>query len=133
MIFAKDNMHGCVVDRAIYEILAFFSKRFLTRVQYPCWCEGRRLGEPAMSQFDIYAMALFIASASIFFLRIQHEDPPLFPYLLISVTCAVSNWLGENGSGLIAIGLLTGGSFLLLHVTSQDYLPDPLDDPDHGN
>lgn len=86
-----------------------------------------------MSQFDIYAMALFIASASIFFVRMRHEDPPLFPYLLISVSCAMSNWLGENGFGLVAIAILGSASFLLLHITSQSYLPDPLDDPSLGH
>ncbi|MEM1193231.1 MAG: XrtV sorting system accessory protein [Pseudomonadota bacterium] len=83
-----------------------------------------------MTPFDIYSMALFIASASIFFLRLRHEDPPLFPYLLISVTCAAANWLGNHRFDLIAIGVLAAAAFLLLHLTSQPYGPDPVQDGD---
>ncbi|MEL7019232.1 MAG: XrtV sorting system accessory protein, partial [Pseudomonadota bacterium] len=75
-------------------------------------------------------MALFIAAASIFFLRLRHEDPPLFPYLLISVTCAAANWLGNHRFDLIAIGVLAAAAFLLLHLTSQPYGPDPVQDGD---
>ncbi len=75
------------------------------------------------SMFDLLAVALFIAAAGMFFLRFRHEDPPLAPYLLISLACAAGNWLGESGHPAPAIALLIGGAFLLLHIASLPY-PD---------
>lgn len=75
------------------------------------------------SMFDLLATALFIACAGLFFLRFRHEDPPLAPYVAISLACAAANWLGEEGAPLIAVALLIGGAFLLLHLASQPY-PD---------
>ncbi len=73
------------------------------------------------SYFDIFAVALFIATASIFFVRYQHENPKLQPFLIISLACALANWLGEHGMPIAAIALLASGSFLLLHITSSPY------------
>jgi hypothetical protein len=71
--------------------------------------------------FDLMAVALFIATAGIFFVRFKHEDPPLAPYMLISLVCAVANWLGNNGGGVGAVMLLIAGSFYLLHVASAPF------------
>ena len=49
--------------------------------------------------FDFLAVALFIATAGLFFHRLRHEDPALAPYMLICLVCAVSNWLGNHGGG----------------------------------
>ncbi len=71
--------------------------------------------------FDLMAVALFIATAAIFFFRYRHENPPLAPYMLISLVCAVSNWLGNNGGGIGAVLLLIAGSFYLLHIAGEPF------------
>ena len=71
--------------------------------------------------FDLLAALLFVATAGLFALRFRHEDPPIMPYLLIASTCAVGNWLGNNGGGLGAVALLSAGSFLTLHLASQPF------------
>ena len=73
------------------------------------------------SIFDLLSVSLFIATAAMFFLRFKHEDPALAPYVLISLVCAVGNWLGDNGAGPWAVALLIAASFLLLHIASQPY------------
>ena len=78
--------------------------------------------------FDLLSVALFIGAAAMFFLRFKHEDPPLAPYIIISLVCAVSNWLGNHGAGVWAIALLVAGSFLLLHLASLPY-PDEATGP----
>ena len=80
------------------------------------------------SFFDLFAVALFVATASIFFLRFRHEDPRLMPYIVISLSCALANWLGENGAALAAIAILAAGSFLLLHITSAPCSDEAIDD-----
>lgn len=75
--------------------------------------------------FDFLSVALFIATAAMFFHRLRHEDPPLAPYVLIALVCAVSNWLGNHGGGLGAIGLLSAASFYLLQMASEPYREDP--------
>jgi hypothetical protein len=67
------------------------------------------------------AVGLFIATAGIFFYRFRSENPPLAPYMLISLVCAVSNWLGNNGGGVAAVLLLIAGSFYLLHIAGAPY------------
>ena len=79
--------------------------------------------------FDLLSVALFIGTAAMFFLRFKHEDPPLAPYMVISLVCAVSNWLGNNGAGVWAVALLIAASFLLLHIAS---LPYPDEQADRG-
>jgi hypothetical protein len=74
--------------------------------------------------YDFTAVTLFIATASIFFYRFRNENPPLAPYMLISVVCAVSNWLGNHGGGVGAILLLVAGSFYLLHLAGMPYVED---------
>ncbi len=76
------------------------------------------------SLFDIFSVALFIATASIFFVRFRHEDPRLAPYLVISIGCAFANWLGDNGIEITAIVILAASAFLLLHLTSAPYQED---------
>lgn len=71
--------------------------------------------------FDLLSVVLFIVTAGLFFLRFRHEDPPLAPYLVISLVCAVGNWLGNNGGGIAAVALLIAGSFLTLHLASEPY------------
>jgi len=76
------------------------------------------------TMFDLLSVLLFIATAGLFFLRFRHEDPPLTPYLLVCLVCAVGNWLGNNGGGAAAVALLIAGSFLTLHLASQPYRED---------
>lgn len=73
------------------------------------------------SMFDLLSVALFMATAGMFFLRFRHEDPPLGPYVLIALACAVGNWLGNDGQPAIAVGVLIAGAFLLLHLASLPY------------
>ena len=74
--------------------------------------------------FDLLSVCLFIATAGLFFLRFRHEDPPLAPYLVVSLVAAVGNWLGNNGGGMAAIALLVAGAFLTLHLASEPYRED---------
>lgn len=74
--------------------------------------------------FDFLAVALFVAAAATFFHRLGGEDPPLAPYMLIALVCAVSNWLGNNGGGVGAVLLMAASSFFLLHLASQPYAED---------
>ena len=71
--------------------------------------------------YDMMSVSLFIATAGIFFYRFRNEDPPLAPYMLISLVCAVSNWLGNNGGGVGAVLLLVAASFYLLHIAGEPY------------
>ncbi|MGF1542906.1 MAG: XrtV sorting system accessory protein [Parvularculaceae bacterium] len=64
--------------------------------------------------FDIYSIALLLASLTIFVSRYITEEPPTLPYLVIACTCAVGNWLGEAGAEMGAIVLMTAASFLFL-------------------
>ena len=56
--------------------------------------------------FDIYALALLIVSMALFVRRYMTQNPPVYPYLIIAVTCLVANWLGEAGGGIFALALL---------------------------
>ncbi len=71
--------------------------------------------------YDMMSVTLFIATAGIFFYRFRNEDPPLAPYMLISLVCAASNWLGNHGGGVGAVLLLIAGSFYLLHIASAPF------------
>jgi hypothetical protein len=77
------------------------------------------------TMFDLFSMALFIATAGMFFLRLRHEDPPLAPYVAIALACAVGNWLGNEEIAALAVALLISGAFLLLHLASQPYPDEP--------
>ncbi len=71
--------------------------------------------------YDLMSVTLFIATAGIFFYRFRSEDPPLAPYMLISLVCAVSNWLGNHGGGVGAVLLLIAGSFYLMHIAASPF------------
>ncbi len=71
--------------------------------------------------YDLMSVSLFIATAGIFFYRFRNENPPLAPYMLISLVCAVSNWIGNNGGGISAVLLLVAGSFYLLHIAGAPF------------
>ncbi len=71
--------------------------------------------------FDFLSVLLFIAAVSMFFVRFRHENPPLAPYIVISLVCAVGNYLGNNGGGVAAVALLIAASFLLLHLAGEPY------------
>lgn len=84
------------------------------------------LGDHALETiFDLLAVLLFVATAGLFVLRFRHEEPPVTPYLLIALVCAVGNWLGNNGGGPAAVALLIAGSFLALHLAGQPYREKP--------
>lgn len=74
--------------------------------------------------YDFMSVTLFIATAGIFFYRYRNENPPLAPYMLISLVCAASNWLGNNGGGVGAILLLVAASFYLLYIAGTPYAED---------
>ena len=74
--------------------------------------------------FDIFAVTLFVAAAALFFLRLRHENPPLVPYVIVSLVCAVGNWLGNNGGGVAAVALLIAASFFTLHLASEPFRED---------
>ena len=71
--------------------------------------------------FDLMSVLLFIATAGLYLVRFRHESPPLAPYLIVALVCAVGNWLGNHGGGWAAVGMLIAGAFLTLHVASQPY------------
>lgn len=75
--------------------------------------------------FDLISVMLFISTAALFLVRFRHEDPPLAPYLVVALVCAVGNWLGNNGGGVAAVALLVAGAFLTLHLASEPYREDP--------
>lgn len=74
-----------------------------------------------VSIFDILSISLFVATVAMFLVRFRHEDPPFTPYILIALACASGNWVGEEGSPALAVGLLIAGAFLLLHLASLPY------------
>ncbi|WP_425410284.1 XrtV sorting system accessory protein [Hyphococcus sp.] len=64
--------------------------------------------------FDVFSLALLLASMSLFVRRYLTSDPPVYPYLIIACTCLVANWLGEAGGGIFALALLIAASFSFL-------------------
>jgi hypothetical protein len=79
--------------------------------------------------FDFMSVALFIAAAAMFFYRFRYENPPLAPYMLISLVCAVSNWLGNNGGGVGAVLLLVAASFYLMHLAGAPFHEEGEENP----
>lgn len=67
-----------------------------------------------ISVFDIYSISLLLVSLTMFVVRYLREEPPVMPYLVIACTCAVGNFLGEEGGGVGAFMLLIAASFLFL-------------------
>ncbi|MCB2097877.1 MAG: hypothetical protein KDE05_09610 [Parvularculaceae bacterium] len=63
---------------------------------------------------DIYSIALLLVSLTMFVIRYLREEPPVLPYLVIACTCAVGNFLGEQGGGLGAFILLLAATFLFM-------------------
>lgn len=63
---------------------------------------------------DVYSIALLIVSLAMFVIRYMREEPPVAPYLVIASTCAVGDFLGDNGGGTGALMLLVAASFLFL-------------------
>jgi len=67
-----------------------------------------------MSSFiDGYALFLLFISLALFVRRYMTQNPPVYPYLIIALTCLAANLLNQNG-GLTAVVLLTGASFSFL-------------------
>ncbi|NWG92747.1 MAG: hypothetical protein HXY21_09610 [Parvularculaceae bacterium] len=64
--------------------------------------------------FDVYSISLLLISLTMFVIRYLREEPPVMPYLVIACTCAVGNYLGEQGGGVGALMLLVAASFLFL-------------------
>ncbi|MBT8473095.1 MAG: hypothetical protein HKN14_13395 [Marinicaulis sp.] len=64
--------------------------------------------------FDVFSLVLLIASMSLFVTRYMKQNPPVYPYLIIAITCLVANWLGEAGGGIMALPLLIAASFSFL-------------------
>ena len=78
--------------------------------------------------FDLLAVTLFVAATALFVVRSRHENPPLAPYVLVSLVAAVGNWLGNHADGhissLAAVAFLMAGAFLTLHLASEPYRDD---------
>ncbi len=64
--------------------------------------------------FDLFSIGLLVVSLTMFVVRYMREEPPVTPYLVIASTCAVGNYLGDNGGGIGALMLLVAASFLFL-------------------
>jgi len=64
--------------------------------------------------FDLFSLALLLASMGLFVKRYMTQNPPVYPYLIIASTCLVANWLGEAGGGIFAMALLVAASFSFL-------------------
>ncbi len=64
--------------------------------------------------FDVFSLALLLASMGLFVKRYMTQDPPVYPYLIIASTCLIANWLGETGGGVYALTLLIAASFSFL-------------------
>jgi hypothetical protein len=69
-----------------------------------------------ISVFDIYSVSLLLISLTVFVIRFIRQDPPIMPYLVIALVCAVGNWLGDLGGGWAAMSLLVAASFLFLSL-----------------
>ena len=83
-----------------------------------------------ISFFDIYSLALLSTSLVLFVIRYVQQEPPVFPYLVIALTCAVGNWLGNSPGGEYgAIALLTAASFLFLGCILYPQWRDMGEDP----
>ncbi len=67
-----------------------------------------------VSIIDIYSISLLLVSLTMFVIRYLREEPPVMPYLVIACTCAVGNFLGEQGGGLGAFMLLIAATFLFM-------------------
>lgn len=76
------------------------------------------------SMFDLVSIALFVATAAMFIVRVRREDPPVAPYVLIALSSGAGMWLGEAGAALFAVCILIAGAFLLLHLASLPYRED---------
>jgi len=64
--------------------------------------------------FDVFSLTLLATSLTLFVVRYVQQNPPVFPYLVIAMTCAVGNWLGNAGGEFGALALLMAASFLFL-------------------
>lgn len=69
-----------------------------------------------ISVFDFFSVSLLVISITIFFYRFVREEPPVTPYLVIALACAIGNWLGEAGQEFAGLTLLVAASFLFLSV-----------------
>lgn len=67
-----------------------------------------------VSIIDLYSIALLLISLTMFVIRYLREEPPVMPYLIIACTCAVGNFLGEQGGGMGAFMLLIAATFLFM-------------------
>ena len=64
--------------------------------------------------FDVFSLVLLLASMTLFVTRYMKQNPPVYPYLIIAITCLVANWLGEAGGGIMALPLLIAAAFSFL-------------------
>ena len=80
--------------------------------------------------FDVISVMLLISVVGLFLQRRRFESPRLAPYLVIALVAIVGHWLGTNGGGVAAVGLLTAGAFLALHLASEPYRDSKKERPD---
>lgn len=71
---------------------------------------------------DIYSISLLFVSLTMFVIRYMREEPPVMPYLVIASTCAIGNFLGEQGGGLGAVTLLIAATFLFMGCVFHPHL-----------
>ncbi len=67
-----------------------------------------------VTAIDVYSISLLLVSLTMFVIRYLREEPPVMPYLVIACTCAVGNFLGDQGGGLGAFMLLIAATFLFM-------------------
>lgn len=68
---------------------------------------------------DVHSIGLLLISLGVFLVRYVRQDPPIQPYVVIALVCALGNWLGDRGAELAAVVLLTAASFLFLACLLQ--------------
>ena len=61
--------------------------------------------------FDFFALALMAMAMALFVYRYIKQDPPVYPYLVISVSSLVASWLGNAGGGVPALMMLIAAAF----------------------
>lgn len=64
--------------------------------------------------FDLYSLGLLVVAMTLFVRRYVKQNPPVYPYLIIALTCLIANWMGEAGGGVFALSLLVAASFSFL-------------------
>ena len=80
--------------------------------------------------FDILTMAIFAGLVVLFLQRSIGPQVPrdsIWQYLLAATGCAVSNYLGNNGYVIAAVGLIAG-TLMYIHLVLKPFARPPQSD-----